>query len=72
MDDELKKLDSKVGVSDRNKKYIVITVLIAIFFVAVTVLEAFNVISELARRILIGAMILAIAIWYAIVKKRNR
>ncbi len=72
MDDDLKKLDSKVGVSDRNKNYIIITILMAVFFVAVIVLEAFNIIPALVRRILIGVMIVVIAIRYAIVKKKNR
>ena len=72
MDDDLKKLDSKVGVSDRNKNYIIITILMAVFFVAVVVLEAFNIIPALVRRILIGAMIVVITIRYAIVKKKNR
>ena len=72
MDDDLKKLDSKVGVSDRNKNYIIITILMAAFFVAVIVLEAFNIIPALVRRILIGVMIVVIAIRYAIVKKKNR
>ncbi len=72
MNDDLKKLDSKVGVSDKNKRYIVITVIIALFFVAVIILEAFGVVPTLVRRILIGAMIVAIAIWYMIAKKKNR
>ena len=72
MEDDLKKLDRKVGVSSRNRRYIVFTVFIALFFVTVIILEAIHIIPVTARRILIGTMIGFIAVWYFIAKKKHR
>ena len=70
MDDELKRLDRKTGISGRNKRFIAYTVMLAVFFIAVIILEAVGVISPTVRRIAIGTVVAVLVIFY--IRARGR
>lgn len=72
MDDDLRKIDKKTGITGKNRKFLLVTVLLAAYFLTVIILEAFGIISPLLRRILVSVVILVLSVLYVTFKNRKR
>ncbi len=72
MDDDLRKIDKKTGITGKDRKFLLVTVLIAVYFLTVIILEAFGIISPLLRRILVSVVILVLSVLYVTFKNRKR
>lgn len=72
MDDDLRKIDKKTGITGKNRKFLLVTVLLAVYFLTVIILEAFGIISPLLRRILVSVVILVLSVLYVTFKNRKR
>ena len=72
MDDDLRKIDKKVGITGNNRKFLLYTVLLAVYFLTVIILEAFGIITPLMRRILVSVVIIVLIVLYVTFRTKKR
>ena len=72
MDDDLRKIDKKAGITRKNRKFLLYTVLLAVYFLTVIILEAFGIITPLMRRILVSVVIIVLIVLYVTFRTKKR
>ena len=72
MDDDLRKIDKKAGITGKNRKFLLYTVLLAVYFLTVIILEAFGIITPLMRRILVSVVIIVLIVLYVTFRMKKR